>query len=52
MNLLDYILLGILALTVIFSVIYIIRRRKRGCSGCCGNCPYSGSCQKNDKTIF
>lgn len=24
---------------------YLIRRRKRGCSGCsCGNCPMSGSC--------
>lgn len=46
----DWIAVGIIVLCVIFAVIYMIRQRKKGgCNGGCGNCPYSGSCPSNER---
>ncbi|HAY97373.1 MAG TPA: hypothetical protein DCY23_03580 [Ruminococcaceae bacterium] len=43
MSVYDYLLLLIIAVWVVFAVIYIIKSRKgSGCSACCRNC----SCRK------
>ncbi len=41
----DYIALAVIALLIFSAVMYLKRRKKKGCGGCSG-CPYAGSCQK------
>jgi hypothetical protein len=43
MSILDYVVLGGLAIAVICIVVGILRGKRR-CKGGCGNCPYSGHC--------
>ena len=43
MNLLDYCILAGLAIAVTAIVVWLIRRKRRGKSGCAG-CPYQGNC--------
>ncbi len=43
----DFIALGVILLAVISALYYMKKRRKNGCSGSCGDCPYS--CKCNDK---
>ena len=39
MGVLDYVLLGVIALCVIAVCLFLGRRRRKGsCSGCCQNC--------------
>jgi len=45
MSVLDYIILGGIALIVVFIVVGMVRRKRR-CKGGCGNCPYSGQCER------
>ncbi len=46
MTLIDYIALAIILFLLICAIRYIIRSRKKdGCSGCCGECPYK-ECKK------
>ncbi len=35
----ELLILALVALWLAGSVWYLLRRRKRGCSGCCANCP-------------
>lgn len=44
MSLMDYLLLGVIALLVILAVCYM-RKHKGGCQGC-QYCPYAGECEK------
>ncbi|MGN1433070.1 MAG: FeoB-associated Cys-rich membrane protein [Ruminococcus sp.] len=43
----DFIALGVILIAVIAAVYYMKKRKKNGCSGSCGDCPYS--CKYNDK---
>ncbi|MCL2463069.1 MAG: ferrous iron transport protein B, partial [Defluviitaleaceae bacterium] len=43
----DFIVLGAVALAVIFAVIWMIRRKKQGRSAC-GSCPYRGDCKNKN----
>lgn len=51
MNILDYIIVGLLVLWVVGAIIYNRRRPggKNGSCGSCSGCPYAGICSKKDK---
>lgn len=42
----DYIALGVIAVTVIAAIIYLIRQKKKGVK--CIGCPYAKGCGKSD----
>ena len=47
MNWIDYVLIGVLALAVVGIIVYLIRQKKQGKTGCgcgCANCPSAGAC--------
>lgn len=51
----DYIILGGLAVVIVFISLHLVKRKKEGKGGCgcgCSSCPSAGSCaaaQKNTK---
>lgn len=45
----DWIALGIVAVAVICAAVFMVKSRRKGCSGGCGGCPYSSSCGRKDK---
>lgn len=46
----DCIALGAVAFAMYCSVLYTVRRKKRGgCNGCCSGCAYAVKCQKGDR---
>lgn len=44
MNLIDFLLVAVIALLVVLDILYL-RHRKKSCGGCT-SCPYAGSCAK------
>lgn len=45
----DCIALGAVAFAVYCSVLYTVRRKKRGgCTGCCGSCAYAVKCRGSE----
>ena len=44
MNVIDFVILGVLAVAVVCVIVWMIRRKKR-CKGGCAGCPYSDNCQ-------
>ena len=48
MELIDYILLGGLTLAVAGIIAWLIKKKKKGETGCCGcgGCPHASSCGK------
>ncbi len=44
----DYIALAVVALAAAAAFIYMKRRKKGGCSGCCGNCAFTNECHKKE----
>lgn len=46
MSIADYILLGIIFAAAVCALIFIFRRKKKGCSGCsgCGGCDGCQGC--------
>lgn len=45
MSILDYIILGIIAVWFILAAVYIVRQKKRGKSCCGGGCGSSCNCK-------
>jgi len=48
MRALDYLVLGGLIIAVIGAVLWLIRQKKQGKSGC-GSCPYAADCPEVKK---
>lgn len=48
MNIADYILLGIIFTGAVCALIFIFKRRKKGCSGCDG-CKGYQECHRKDR---
>ena len=45
----DYIIIGGVVLAVVGIVVYLIRQKKKGKTGCgcgCSGCPHAGTCHK------
>lgn len=40
----DYIALAVIAAAVVSAVVYLKRRRKKGCCGCCSGCAFADKC--------
>lgn len=47
MELIDYILIGVIAVGIALITVHLIRRKKQGKGGCgcgCSSCPSAGAC--------
>ncbi len=53
MKLLDFLLPALIFLFMGAAVFYLVKRKKKGCAGSCGHCPYHTAdltCEKGKKT--
>ena len=48
----DYVIISVLAVAVVGIVLYLLRQKKQGKSGCgcgCNGCPHAGACHSEQK---